>query len=346
MIYLVLLVVVIIIASFFILYASLINDPNMFSDVVGWTVGVALPFAQWFARLPVELLTYSLTGLCILHSLVLMGLPLEWTQIMRGESFMVHLLFKYSYRKTRKRIDQIALMMLERKWVRYLVYLVDGIGKLALSFVVIIIRTLTDPAVSRLFVTGVMLPLLMAITMWAFMPSFIMPVLKALVPDGWIAKEGTGERSQQVVYVTVALSVLICGGFILMMHTAPAFAAWYAGKTPPLNFLIGVSAGIFSALVFSGIFVDGNTRQSMIQANQAGDSEPSAPDPGPAHMSALAVSLFVAMAIHLILPQLNRKQYARMWLLGLAPRGTFSAAVSSIKALVKSPVSAAKGHNG
>lgn len=347
MIYIVILVVMIILASVTVLYATLCWQPDILTDTIEWTIGVTLPVAKWVAGLPLELMTALATVMCIVHTLVLTGLSLELTQMLRGESLIVNLFLKYATPSTRKRIDQLSLMLLERKWTRYLVYLVDGIAKLVLSGVIIVMRTILDPAVSRLMLTGVLLPILMAVTLWAIMPGVVMPVLKYFIPDGWMAKDGIGERSMQIVYVTIAMGVVICGGYIVLMHATPGMAAWLAGKAPPMNFLIGITCGLFAAMSFSAIYVDGNTQQRMVQAppSPGGDLGPSAPDARPAHLAALTVSLFVAMAVHLILPILNRKQFARLWLLGLAPRATLSSAVSSVSLAIKSPVEATKGHN-
>lgn len=346
MIYIVILVVLILLASLMVVFASLCWQPELMMDTVDWTIGVALPIAKWFAGLSLEMLVIVATILCLLHTLILTGLSLELTQMLRGESMLVRLLLKYAKPSLRKRIDRFSLMLLERKWTRYLVYLVDGVAKLALSGVIIVVRTVSDPMVSRLLITGVLLPLLMAITIWACMPGIVMPVFKKIIPDGWIPKDGPGEQSMQVVYVTVALGVAVCGGYVALMHLTPGMAAWYAGKAPPLHFLIGLTGGLFAAMSFAAIYVDGNTRQRMLQAPpHAGDPGPSAPDARPAHLAALTIALFVSMAVHLILPILNRKQFALLWLLGLAPRATLSSAAASVARAIKSPADATKGHN-
>jgi hypothetical protein len=289
---------------------------------VGWAFGVAVRAATVVARWPVRVLVLFASIACGAHSLVMMGLPLPVLHLLRGENAIKRWLLTTRYRRT---IDRLNKRKLNMRWIRWVCAVVEFFAKLALMALRIVMQMAFDPAVSRMALTTLLLPLLAAIVMWGAMPTLVMPALVLVVPDGWIEKDGTGADKEQIVYVSAALLVGVGGTFVLLNHFAPALAAWAAGKPPPAHYLAGLAAAVFASLLFAGIYADGNTKQAMLKDTETDldkliAPDVSAPDTSAVHLSALAVALAVACVVHLTLPIINRKHFARLWLLGAADK--------------------------
>lgn len=313
---------------------------QLIHDVVFWCLKITLEYARRVAKLPLEKLLAVATAAALLHSLVVTGMPMWMVQQLRGESAILRWTLRTPLRGV---IDRLVQLRYENKFLRFVCGVVEFCAQLCLMAVGLVARIVSDPAVSRMVTSSLLIPLWAAIGLWLAMPTAVMPVLRAVVPAGWLDLEGSGGEKEQLVIATALLGAVLGGVYILLMHFKPTVAAWLAGTPPPLHFLVGLTAALLVALVFSGMYADGNTRQamvvpghhptdlaSMLEAEDA--AKPKVPDVRTAHVSALLVCLSVACSMHIALPVLNRKHYARLWLLDSAMRPSLASAVLTVKA--------------